>query len=90
MPGESPSRVLVHVRMRQYRRGKVGTNRDYDFALKGLIPIVCRYRAIWTDKEVELIVRDLFPKTCSASTILPWRSRCQCWASTFPRPRIIC
>ena len=62
VPGELPSSLLAHVRMRQYRRGKVGTKRDYDMCLKGLMTVVYRYRAMWTDKEIELMLRDLIPE----------------------------
>lgn len=60
-PGELPSRVLAHVRIRQYRRGKVGTNRDYDLCLKGLMVVIHRYRPFFTDVQFGLILRDLIP-----------------------------
>jgi hypothetical protein len=60
-PGELPSRMLAHVRVRQYRRGKVGTKRDYDMCLKGLMVAIHRYRAFFTDFELGLVLRDMIP-----------------------------
>ena len=60
-PGELKSRVLAHARLRQYRRGKVGTKRDYDMCLKGLMVVISRYRTFFTDMELDLILRDLIP-----------------------------
>jgi hypothetical protein len=61
VPGELPSLVLVHVRLRQLTCGKVGTNEDYDFALKGLMVILYRYRDLLTDDELNFILDYLVP-----------------------------
>jgi hypothetical protein len=76
VPGELPSRILAHVRLRQLVRGQPGTavteddvpvpfffprKGDYDMALKGLMVIAYRYRKLLTEDELDFILRELVP-----------------------------
>jgi hypothetical protein len=61
-PRELPSRLLVPIRLRARRAGTVGTRNDYDMALKGLVVLLYRYRALLADSDVAYIMQDLFPK----------------------------
>src|SRR5262245_15484367 len=60
-PGELPSRILVAVALRQMVRGKVGTKKDYDMTLKGLMVIAYRYRKLLTEDDLDFIFRDVTP-----------------------------
>jgi hypothetical protein len=75
--GELPSHLLVHTWLgaRFMGHGNVGTafneelfpgfvfrrSGDYDMALKGLLPIVLRYRNLLTEAEIDHILNDLVP-----------------------------
>jgi hypothetical protein len=61
VPGELPSRTLIAVALRQMVRGKVGTDKDYDMTLKGLMPIAYRYRGLLGQEMVDFILRELVP-----------------------------
>lgn len=60
-PGELPSRILVPIAIRQMVRGKVGTKKDYDMCLKGIMVILYRYRELLTDEIINFILRELVP-----------------------------
>lgn len=59
--GDPPSRFLIPLRLRERKVGKVGTNDDYDFALKGLMVILYRYRALLGEDDQNFIVGSLVP-----------------------------
>jgi hypothetical protein len=61
-PGDLPSRFLFPIRLRQRRVGEVGTKKDYDMALKGLMVILYRYRALLASTDVDFILEDLVPE----------------------------
>lgn len=71
VPGELPSRALAIVRLTQLTRGHTGTGfdagvvsrrGDYDMALKSLLLIAYRYRALLTQENLDFITRSLVPE----------------------------
>ena len=52
VPGELPSRLQTSLAWRLMARGRMGTDGEYDFALKGLVLIVHRYRALLSDDDI--------------------------------------
>ncbi|WP_204011302.1 hypothetical protein, partial [Virgisporangium aurantiacum] len=60
-PDEQPSRLLIPATLRQLRAGEVGTGKDYDMALIGLMVVVYRYRNLLTQDDVDFILRELVP-----------------------------
>ncbi|MFI7001062.1 LGFP repeat-containing protein [Nocardia sp. NPDC050175] len=60
-PGEWPSRLIVAVTLHDIPLGQVGTDRDYDMTLKGLMPIAFRYPALVTDSQRDHLFRELVP-----------------------------
>ncbi len=60
-PGENPSGFLAPTILESLNRGAglVGTSRDYDMALKGLMTIVYRYRDLLSPTEGVHYIRDV-------------------------------
>ncbi|WAZ26368.1 glycoside hydrolase [Streptomyces cinnabarinus] len=62
-PGAEPSRTLIPKVLRRWHPGKgeVGTKRDYDIALKGLMTAVCRYPDLFAAEDHDFILDTLIP-----------------------------
>jgi hypothetical protein len=63
VPGQEASRTLAPKVLRRLNRGdgQVGTRRDYDMALKGLMTIAYRYRHLLSDDDLSFILNELVP-----------------------------
>ena len=62
-PGAEPSRTLITKALHQWNpgAGEVGTRRDYDIALKGLMTAVYRYRDLFSADDLNFILGTLVP-----------------------------
>ena len=58
-PGQLPSSVLVAICLREITLGEMGTKRDYDMALKGLMTILFRYRRLLNAAQIAFILDEL-------------------------------
>jgi hypothetical protein len=67
VPGQEASRTLAPKVLKRLNRGdgKVGTGGNYDFALKGLMPIAYRYRHLLSDDDFNFILDELVPADIS-------------------------
>jgi hypothetical protein len=70
-PGQAPSGAQVAMLLRALVRGEVGTDKDYDMALKGLVTAICRYRGLLTDAQVDRVLADLVPPDLNPYTEFP-------------------
>ena len=70
-PGQLPSIVQSALLLRSMRRGEVGTGRDYDMTLKGIVTCLYRYRSLLTDRQVDLVISNLVPPDLHAYTEFP-------------------
>ncbi len=63
VPGQEASRTFAPKVLRRLNRGdgQVGTRRDYDMALKGLMVIAYRYRHLLKDEDFNFILDELVP-----------------------------
>ncbi|MGW0771538.1 hypothetical protein, partial [Streptomyces sp. NPDC002676] len=60
-PMTDPDLLLFRTRLGERRYGDVGTNGDYDMALKGLVTILYRYRKLLTEADIDRIFDKLIP-----------------------------
>jgi hypothetical protein len=69
-PGQAPSGAQVALLLRTLVRGEVGTDKDYDIVLKGLITAIYRYRGLLTDAQVDRVLADLVPPDLNPYIVL--------------------
>lgn len=60
--GQPRSTVIVAAALRQLTSGEVGTDRDHDAVVKGLLTVILRYRPLLPDPLVTFVLEELVPR----------------------------
>ncbi|MGH4009902.1 MAG: LGFP repeat-containing protein [Pseudonocardiaceae bacterium] len=60
--GQPRSSAQVAVGLREIIVGEMGTNKDYDITLKGLMTVICRHEGLLTEQQIGFVLAELVPK----------------------------
>jgi hypothetical protein len=61
-PGQPRSSAQVAVGLREIVVGEMGTDKDYDITLKGLMTVICRHEGLLTEQQIGFVLAELVPK----------------------------